>query len=498
MRTVCKVVGGLVALGVLVLGAFIAWFSIVSLRAPIDTVGEVDFDRPLAIPPLADSTVTPDGVRRFDLTLQAGESDFAREEPTETWGIDGAYGGPTLRATRGEQVAMRVRNELPETSTLHWHGMHLPAEMDGGPHQMIDAGDTWEPTWTIDQPATTLWYHPHLHGSTADQVYRGLAGMFIVDDPAESALDLPRDYGVDDLPLIVQDKNFDSDGQLDLEPGMFRSAGIVGDTVLVNGTVGPYAEVTTETVRLRLLNGSNTRPYNFTFADDREFDLIGTDGGLLESPAPMRSIQLSPGERAEIVVRFEPGERVVLRSGHSDTGNAMAGGKDRLDILEFRAAENLEPSPDVPDRLVDVPRLDEADAVEERSFTLANNQINGQAMDMDRIDEVVDADTTEIWSVTNADGDSHNFHVHDVQFQLLDIDGRAPPPQLRGWKDTVWLRDGEKVRLIMRFADHTSTTWPYMFHCHTLRHEDDGMMGQFMVVEPGESPGQVAGGGHDH
>ncbi|OUZ12143.1 copper oxidase [Aeromicrobium sp. PE09-221] len=500
MRASMKFLLTVLGTGMIVVTVFTAWLIIAFVRAPLDTVGEVDFDRPLAIPPLAESSVEG-GVRTFDLRLQSGTSDLGSEEPTSTWGVNGDLLGPTLRAERGETVAMRVRNDLPEISTLHWHGMHLPAEMDGGPHQVIEPGDLWSPTWTIDQPAATLWYHPHLHGATADHVYRGLAGMFIVDDPVEAELDLPRDYGVDDLPLIVQDKNLDEDGRLDMGESFFGSAGIIGETVFVNGTRGAYADVTTEAVRLRLLNGSNARPFSFTFADGRDFDLIGTDGGLLEAPAAMDALQLSPGERAEIIVRFEPGERIVLRSEPSDTGNTFAGGQDRLDIMEFRAADRLDPSPAVPDQLVEVPRLDPEDASEERSFRLAGSTINGREMDMQRVDEVVEAGAAEIWTVTNDDGGSHNFHVHDVQFQVLDIDGREPPPHLRGWKDTVWLRPSEPVRLIMRFGHHTSTEWPYMFHCHTLRHEDDGMMGQFMVVEPGQSPTGIPHAGehaHDH
>lgn len=497
MRTRTKGVVGILGLGFVTAAGFGAWAGIAAMTAPLDTIGKVEFDRPLAIPPLAASTVE-DGTRRFDLTLQTGTTDLGRGTPTPTWGVNGDLLGPTVRAQRGERVELRVENRLPETSTLHWHGMHLPAEMDGGPHQLVEPGETWTPSWTIDQPAATLWYHPHLHGSTAEHVYRGVAGMFLIDDPEEAALDLPRDYGVDDLPLIVQDKSFDDDGELDLSTSLFESAGIIGDTVLVNGTPGPYADVTTEAVRLRLLNGANARPFTFTFDDGRTFDLIATDGGLLPAPVRLTSLQLSPGERTEVVVRFSPGERVVLRSENSDTRTTFAGGRDRLDIMQFRAADQLDPAPAVPAKLAEVPRLDPSDAATERSFSLAGSTINGRPMDMSRIDEVVTVGDTEIWTVTNADGGSHNFHVHDVQFQVLDIDGREPPPWLGGWKDTVWLRHGERVRLIMRFTDYTSTEWPYMFHCHTLRHEDSGMMGQFVVVEPGETPGPLAGGSHEH
>lgn len=151
-------------------------------RLELSTAGEVDFDTPLAVPPLARSTVDADGRRVFDLTAAPGSHDFQRAEPTPTWGFNGDYLGPTLRATRGEQVVVNVHNRLPETTSVHWHGMELPATMDGGPHQPVEPGQTWSPTWRIDQPAATLWYHPHPHGQTEKHVYRGLAGMFILDD----------------------------------------------------------------------------------------------------------------------------------------------------------------------------------------------------------------------------------------------------------------------------------------------------------------------------
>ena len=157
----------------------------------VSTIGKVDFDKPLAIPPLAESTVEADGTRVFALDAQAGATEFEPGEPSSTWGFNGSYLGPTIVAKRGEHVRVDVTNSLEEPTTVHWHGMHLPAEMDGGPHQMVEPGATWSPEWDIDQQAATLWYHPHPHGETEDHVSRGLAGMFIVQDDAEAALALP-------------------------------------------------------------------------------------------------------------------------------------------------------------------------------------------------------------------------------------------------------------------------------------------------------------------
>jgi FtsP/CotA-like multicopper oxidase with cupredoxin domain len=213
---------------------------------------------------------------------------------------------------------------------------------------------------------------------------------------------------------------------------------------------------------------------------------------LLPSPFATDRIQLSPAERADIVVRMRPGERAVLRSANPDLGTphdmtTEVGGLDTFDIVELRAAGLLQPSRPVPTALVEVPRIDPAAAAATRSFWLAEHTINGEHMDMERIDEVVRVDTVEVWEVVNDDGMPHSFHIHDVQFQIVAIDGTPPPPPLAGWKDTVYLPPGVPIRLVMRFADYTDQMMPYMYHCHLMFHEDMGMMGQFVVVLPGES-----------
>ncbi|WP_344481632.1 multicopper oxidase family protein [Glycomyces endophyticus] len=496
-------VGG--GVGAIVLGGA-GTVGVMWANAKLDTSGKVDFDTPLAIPPIAESTPDPSGARVFDLEVKSGTTVFEAGRETATWGINGNFLGPTIRARRGEEVAFSVYNGLDEGTSIHWHGMHLPAVMDGGPHQEVEPGGDWTPQWTLNQPAATLWYHPHPHGRTADHVYRGLAGMFIVDDEESDALPLPKTYGVDDLPMIVQDRNLDDDGQFEGGGSIMSMQGILGDRIMVNGTLGPYVDVATRLVRLRLLNGSVSRLYNFGFADDRLFQVIATDGGLLPQAWETDRLQLSPGERAEIVVAFEPGETAVLRSHPADEGytgplGRVNGADDLLDVCEFRAAAALTDETSVPAAMGTAPDLDPADAAEERSFSLAGfNQINGEAMDLQRIDFGVREGTVELWEVSNADGYMHNFHVHDVQFQVVSVDGAEPPERLRGWKDTVQLVPQRKYLLAMRFADYTDPDLPYMYHCHILAHEDSGMMGQFVVLGEGEEIGAVpagaAHGGH--
>ncbi len=470
--------------------------------AKVDTFGKVDFTNRLAIPPLAASHVDEQGRRVFDLRAQEGTHDFGSGRVSPTWGFNGDYLGPTLRAASGEQVLVNVRNGLAEETTVHWHGMHLPPAMDGGPHQQVAAGGQWAPGWSVNQPAATLWYHPHQHGQTASHVYRGLAGMFILDDPQSAALALPKAYGVDDIPLIVQDKKFESSGKLDDSTGFLSGLGILGDQIVVNGTHSPYLEVSTSLVRLRVLNASNARSYDFGFADGRAFALIGTDGGLLPAPAELKRVQLAAGERAEIVVSLRPGENVVLRSFPPDLGGGIErlnGGDDQFDVLQLRAAPQLTQSPALPEKLVPLQRLDPASASVTRKFKLAGHNINGSGMEMNRIDFTATVDSTEIWEVFNNDGDPHSFHVHDVQFQVVSLNGAAPPPHLSGWKDTVAVAADTYLKLIMRFADYSDPNVPYMYHCHVLYHEDAGMMGQFAVVKPGEQAGSpMAHAAHHH
>ncbi|MEM9777470.1 MAG: multicopper oxidase domain-containing protein, partial [Chloroflexota bacterium] len=252
------------------------------------------FSNELQIPPLLEP-VESNGQKLFELVPQHGSTAFFAGQPSETMGFNGDYLGPTIRFSQGDEVAIDVKNLLDESTAVHWHGMHVPAEMDGTPHQMIPSGQTWRAEYPVLNEAATMWYHPHPHGDTATQVAAGLAGLIIIDDDNSQSLNLPDTYGVDDIPLIIQDRNFDDDGQLNYQ---INNGSYYGDTIVVNGTVDPYVEVPAAMVRLRILNGSNGRIYNFGFEDNRTFYQIATDGGFLETPVPLTRLRLSTGERA--------------------------------------------------------------------------------------------------------------------------------------------------------------------------------------------------------
>lgn len=451
------------------------------------------FDSPLSIPPILPGQVDGD-VNVFRLALQHGESEFFRGFKTPTLGINGPFLGPVLRVQKGQRVAIEVNNHLEEPSTLHWHGLKLPGEMDGGPHQVIRPDETWRPEFRIEQAASTQWYHAHAWHRTGDQVYRGLAGLFYIDDEHAGQLGLPNDYGVDDIPLVLQDRSFNKDGSFRYVSGMHqRMAGILGNVLLVNGTVGPYFRATKKRLRFRLLNGSNARIYNLAFHDRRKFHQVATDGGLLENPVELASLRLAPGERAEIIVETLPGEELFLQhhplSVQSSGMMAMTAGMDAdtFDILRISAEHKNEETTPLPGQLATVPRLETGNSVVIRQFYLdtqmmVGSTINGQQMDLARIDHVVPRGTVEIWEFANRSPMPHPMHIHGVQFQILSRNGNPPPVNESGLKDTVLVEADEVVRLVARFDHLADADHPFMFHCHNLEHEDAGMMGQFTVA----------------
>ncbi len=437
------------------------------------------------------------------LKAQASSTTFFPGRESRTLGYNGSYLGPVIRVHRGDDVEMAVTNALDEDTTVHWHGLLVPGEVDGGPHQLVRPGTTWRPVLSVRQPAATLFYHSHVHGRTAEQVYSGLAGVLLVTDDDEKALGLPSEYGVDDLPLVLQDRQFE-DGRLVVPQGMMSlMMGRRGDTLLVNGKPNPVARVPRRLVRLRFVNGANARIFNLAFSDDRAFHWIASEGGLLERPVEFRALALAPGERAEILVDFSDGRSVALETGPDLNMPMMMGvqrrlrglfsdliGRGREHILQFEPQASPGAKGAVPERLVARQPLDASRAVRRRRFVLNMGMggmmgggpgggmamhINGRAFDMDRIDEQVRLGDVEIWE---ASGEmmAHPFHIHGVHFEVLSRDGEKPTVRDQGLRDTVLVK--EPVELLVRFTQ-PATRAPFMYHCHTLEHEDAGMMGQF-------------------
>ncbi len=468
--------------------------------------------RALHIPPLLDARRERQSI---SLKVQAGRTEFFPGRESATLGYNGSYLGPTIRLHRGDDVQVAVANALDEGTTVHWHGLIVPGELDGGPHQLVRPGETWRPVLPVRQPAATLFYHSHVHDRTAEQVYLGLAGVLLVADEKERSLGLPSEYGVDDLPLVIQDRQFE-DGRLLLPTGMMTTMqGRRGNTILVNGTPNALARVPARRVRLRLVNGSNARIYRLSFEDERVFHWIASEGGLLEAPVELRSLSLAPGERAELLVDFSNGRPATLVTGPDANASMMMGGMGRLReglagaftsgrqvLLAFEPTGGAGSAAPAPSRLAERPPADASRATKRRRFVLNMSMggmmgggmggmkgggmgsgmgigaINGRAFDMERIDERVRLGDTEIWEVSG-EMMAHPLHVHGVHFQVISRAGRAPDVRDQGLRDTVLVK--EPVELLVHFTQPAVKS-PFMYHCHILEHEDNGMMGQYVTT----------------
>lgn len=449
----------------------------------------------------------------FDLTVQNGVTQFYPGINTPTYGVNGPVLGPTLILEKWDTVTLNVTNTLTgsgNSTTMHWHGMHLPAMYDGGPHQIIAQGATWSPTFRVLNPASTLWYHPHGDNKTDLHVSKGVAGMIIIRDSAEAALTLPRTYGTDDFPVVVQTKAFDILNQIAISTELDTA-------VMVNGAVRPYLDAPAQVIRLRLLNGSSTRSYLFGLTGNMNFVMIASDGGLLNAPLPLTRLRLSPGERAEILVDLQgmTGQTIDLMAYNSELPNGIHGGPTvtgmlggtipeydlnplngaDFEVLELRVvAQTPAAVTTVPTALVN--DLAWTEYTVSREFLMRPDtvmsamgqvmgpfNINGDHFDMDVINETVYLNDTEKWRVTNQTGIAHPFHKHDMYFYLLNVNGGPVPSDQQGKKDVVLVMPQQYVEFVSKFIDFADEEVPFMYHCHLLHHEDEGMMGSYRVLD---------------
>jgi bilirubin oxidase len=451
----------------------------------------------------------------FDLTVAYDSVEFIPGYLTQTAGVNGPILGPTLIINKGDAVSINVTNELSDTTTMHWHGVHLPSEMDGGPHSKIAPNTTWSPNWIAMDNASTMWYHPHLHHTTYKQVMMGVSGIIINRDSAESALVLPRTYGVDDIPLVLQTKVMTADHQIDTDLGHRN----MDTMLLVNATRNAYFNAPAQLVRFRILNGSAMRSFNVGLSNGADFWVIGSDGGLLSAPVQVNDLVVSNGERYEIIVDLSglEGSSVELMNLGTTIpsgvyGSATMGGMGGSSIpnysnnplngsdftlLTLNVGEpTLNSITSMPTELVTIDLLSEFNVDENRNLEMSavdmgmnaalNGpfQINNSPFDMTVINEVVRINNKEVWTVNNLTQIAHPFHIHDVQFNIIEVNGDTPPAHMQGWKDVV-LVPGQmgSAKFITKFEDFTDPEIPFMYHCHILAHEDEGMMGQFIVVE---------------
>ena len=468
----------------------------------------------------------PTRVYRYQSEVLEGDATVVQQ------GLETGWLGPVLRVKKGDRIKVTFKNELSQPTIIHWHGLSVPDVMDGHPHLAIEPGGVYEYDFTVINRAGTYWFHPHPHGLTGPQVYYGLAGLFIVSDEEEQALALPS--GEFDVPLVLQDRLFDDQGQLmymtdSMADGM---NGFVGDTIFVNGQLASQPVTMKAGVyRLRLLNGSNSRIYKLAFSDGRPLVVIGSDGGLLEKPVTREYITLAPAERAElwldlsadsqgdplklVSLPFEFPYEPMMASMHGLPALPQGAAFDVLNIAfgaEAETAGMVLPSAPVP--LAGYVLADAVNAAEPRDFTIAMSgmihTINGKVFEMEEVAdfEKVKLGDLEVWQFINEDagaegGDNgmgmmmgsgmggampHPMHLHGVQFQVVDrqvpLEARAFYDQLaggfldEGWKDTFLLMPGERAKVLVKFKDFKGM---YLYHCHNLEHEDAGFMRNFRI-----------------
>lgn len=452
-----------------------------------------NFDSPLRKLPVVDTSGT------VYLTSSDNKSSVIPGKTTVTSGYWDQLLAPIIRVNRGQTVTINFRNQLEEETNIHWHGLIIPETMDGHPRHVIQPGQAFSYRFTIDQRAGTNWFHPHPHLKTGRQVHKGLAGLFIVNDAEEAALNLPS--GDLEIPLIIQDKRIYTDGSLNYSPDAEDVMnGYFGQYICVNGCWSPFVAVQTRMYRLRLLNGSNARAYQFSLSNGDDFHLIGSDGGLLSHPYRIRQLLLSPGERADVLVDFgtvAAGQEIYLQSDAFDGAGSQ--GKQSFRILKFVVADQVTDPFTLPTVLGNVAPLLESQAVKTRSFDITNahtaghggmdmgnsasiHKIGGKSFEMERVDETVEGGAVEIWEFDNSQGaDLHPMHLHGVHFQVLSRTGgrNTVQPHETGWKDTVLCMPGERVKIIMKFPRNPGV---FAFHCHNLEHEDSGMMLNYKII----------------
>ena len=434
----------------------------------------------LVAPPVLQNVSTAPGVVELTLTAAPARVSLVPGIISDVYAYNGTVPGPTLVVREGDRVIIHFHNALPEPSTVHWHGVHVPADADGSPLDPVPPGGSKDYVFTVATgSAGTYWYHPHPDGRSGYQIAKGLYGAIIVRDPHD-----PLPASLPEKVLVLSDNRILPDGSLDL-PDPESPAGRAdmengreGEVLLVNGQVMPTLTIRSgEVQRWRIVNASAARVYRLALTG-HTFLHVGTDGGLFERPVEVSEIVLANSERVEVLVRGTgaPGSQSTLQTLAYDRYVPQTRPKDwnrSRDLFSVHYATSAaRPPVRLPVALRPVAPLDTAEAVARRVIVLSQGLINGKSMDMNRVDISARLGTTEIWEIENIVGMDHPFHLHGFHFQVLDRNG-VPTPY-RTWKDTINVPRHETVRIIVHFDDYPGK---WMFHCHILSHEDQGMMG---------------------
>ena len=435
------------------------------------------------VPPVLQNASTKPGVVEFDLTASPTRLELIPGKPTEAWAYNGMVPGPTIELREGDLVTVHFHNKLAQPTTVHWHGLHLPATSDGSPLNPVLPGKSRDYIFKVAPgSAGTYWYHPHPDMTTTEQVSKGLYGALIIR-PAHDPLE-----GIADRLLILSDNRFTADGKIDIPDHMSMDGnldaqnGREGNVLFINGRTMPSMSIRPgEWLRLRIINAAAARVYRLAIPGQKLVH-VGDDGGLFEKPREVDELLLANSERVEFLVRGgDPGSRVMFRSLPYDRYSPQTRPKDweqPLDLFELKTTTDPPVAPiAIPKSLRVVPPIDTTNVAARRTIVFSQGLINGKAMDMKRVDVRGKLNTTEIWQIENVVTMDHPFHLHGFQFQVIDRDG-VPEPYV-SWKDSVNVPRHGKVRIAVRFEDHAGK---WMFHCHILDHEDMGMMGILELV----------------
>ena len=433
----------------------------------------------LTHPPVLKNASTVAGTVEVSITAAATRLSLQSGKTTEVFAYNGTFPGPTLEVNEGDRVIVHFRNDLAEPTTVHWHGIHLPVGQDGSPFDPVPAGGRRDYTFTIPRgSAGTYWYHPHLHHRTGYQVAKGLVGAIIVRDPAD-----PLPKTLTERLLILTDQRFSADGSIDLpaphspEGRVDEENGREGDVLFVNGQVLPTIPIKLgEVQRWRVINASAARVYRLAIPG-QTFTHVGTDGGLFEKPVELTELILANSERAEILVRGggAPGTRTTLQAlGYNRyiPQTRPKNWEEPRSLASISLGRERVATAVIPTTLRRIPALDTAAATARRTVTFSQGMINNRHFDMSRVDFTARLGATEIWTVENLVGMDHPFHLHGFQFQVIERGGKPEP--YRSWKDAVNVPKQQTVKFIVRYDDFPGK---WMFHCHILNHEDQGMMG---------------------
>ena len=429
-------------------------------------------------PPVLQNTSAKPGIVELSLTAAPTTLELVPGKPTEAWAYNGSVPGPTIELREGDFVTVHFTNKLAQTTTVHWHGLHIPARQDGSPLNPVLPGKSRDYVFRIPLgSAGTYWYHPHPDMTTTEQVSRGLYGALIIR-PAKDPL-----AGITDRLLVLSDNRFLLDGSVDL-PHHTTAAGNIdaqngreGDVLFVNGRTLPALSIKPgEWQRLRIINAAAARVFRFAIPGQKLVH-VGDDGGLFEKPREVDELLVANSERVEVLVRGgEPGSRTVLQTLPYDRYDIQTRPKDwdqPRDVVELRTTTDARgPEYIIPNTLRVVRAINTKIVARHRTLVFAQGMINNKLMDMSRVDIRSRLNTTEIWQIENVVGMDHPFHLHGFPFQVLDRNG-VPEPYL-SWKDSVNVPKHSKVRIAVRFENFPGL---WMYHCHILDHEDMGMMG---------------------